>query len=107
MKLKELVTLMRQELAAGALTDRETRLVLAEEEARAAAPVRREPPFIAQSLSSDHSLCMLTHPVVDDGPHGRRRPAIRLAAHAHVRQFSGGGSGPLMVHVAHMLRREK
>eukprot|EP00964_Phaeocystis_antarctica_P075336 scaffold46473_cov64-Phaeocystis_antarctica.AAC.2 len=57
------------------------------ETANAAAPppVRRGPPPCTECIPSDHSLRMCSHPVVDDGPHCRRRPAIRLAAHAHER----------------------
>ena len=65
----------------------EAAAALAEGEARGvAAPVRREPPSshraYPQTTASTHRMHAL---LVDDGPHGRRRPAIRPAAHAHER----------------------
>ena len=65
----------------------EAAAALAEGEARGvAAPVRREPPSshraYPQTTASAHRMHAL---LVDDGPHGRRRPAIRPAAHAHER----------------------
>ena len=64
--------------AAAALADGEARGVVA--------PVRREPSLShrvhPQTTASAHRMHAL---LVDDGPHGRRRPAIRPAAHAHER----------------------
>ena len=56
----------------------------AEIESAAPPPVRRGPPSSHRGYpQTTASAC--SHPVVDDGPHGRRRPAIRHAAHAHAR----------------------
>ena len=54
-------------------------------ESAAPPPVRRGPPSSHAQSYPQTTASAFSHPVVDDGPHGRRRPAIWPAAHAHVR----------------------
>eukprot|EP00964_Phaeocystis_antarctica_P000674 scaffold373_cov66-Phaeocystis_antarctica.AAC.2 len=52
--------------------------------AAAPPPVRRGPP-LSHKCYPQTTASACSNPVVDDGPHGRRRSAIRPAAHAHER----------------------
>ena len=67
------------------LVENQTEAVEAAYAAAAPPPVRREPPSshtcYPQTTASAHRMHAL---LVDDGPHGRRRPAIRPAAHTRM-----------------------
>eukprot|EP00964_Phaeocystis_antarctica_P023461 scaffold13117_cov65-Phaeocystis_antarctica.AAC.3 len=70
--------------ADAALEAHQTEAAEAAEAAAAPPPVRRKPPS-SHRVYPQTTASACSHPVVDYGPHGRRRPAIRPPAHAHER----------------------
>ena len=69
-------------------SENEAALKVKANQAEAEVCARRESPYRAQNLSSDHSLRPphAARLAIDDGPHGRRRPPTALygSPHTHV-----------------------